>query len=186
MCPGHGGFKDDSMRQAKAVCLARYNSFGIAATARGVTQIDSLEDLSELRFNPGNDLVLGGGSNLLFAADLAGTVFLNRLKKGNRLESDPTVIYGIKDFNGNLTREDLLCPTPYNTYVIRGLPPGAIANPGEEALKAVLQPAETAYMYFVSKNDGTHYFSKTLSEHNNAVRIYQKNRRCRQRAKSGK
>ena len=117
---------------------------------------------------------------------LIASVFLNRLKKRNRLESDPTVIYGIKDFNGNLTKKDLLKHTPYNTYAIRGLPPGAIANPGEAALKAVLYPADTSYMYFVSKNDGTHHFSKTLSEHNNAVRIYQKNRRSRQRAKCGK
>jgi UPF0755 protein len=101
------------------------------------------------------------------------SVFLNRLKKGMRLESDPTVIYGIKGFNGNLTREDLKEPNHYNTYVIRGLPIGPIANPGLEAIKAVLFPEETDYLYFVSKNDGSHHFSKTLSEHNKAVRLYQ-------------
>jgi UPF0755 protein len=102
------------------------------------------------------------------------SVFLNRLKKGMRLESDPTVIYGIKDFDGNLTRKDLTRPTPYNTYIIRGLPPGPIANPGLEAIKAVLYPAKTDYLYFVSRNDGSHHFSKTLTEHNKAVRLYQK------------
>ena len=107
------------------------------------------------------------------------SVFLNRLKKGMRLESDPTVIYGIKGFRGNLKKKDLSEPTPYNTYVIRGLPPGPIANPGREAIEAVLYPAETEYLYFVSKNDGSHHFSKTLSEHNRAVRTYQKNRRTR-------
>lgn len=107
------------------------------------------------------------------------SVFLNRLKKGMRLESDPTVIYGIKDFDGNLTRKDLNKATPYNTYVIRGLPPGPIANPGLEAIKAVLYPAKTDYLYFVSKNDGSHHFSKTLSEHNKAVQVYQKGRRKR-------
>lgn len=107
------------------------------------------------------------------------SVFLNRLKKGMRLESDPTVIYGIKDFNGNLTRTDLNMATPYNTYVIRGLPPGPIANPGLEAIKAVLYPAKTDFLYFVSKNDGSHHFSKTLSEHNKAVQVYQKGRRKR-------
>jgi len=112
------------------------------------------------------------------------SVFLNRLKRGNRLESDPTVIYGIEDFNGNLSRKDLAEPTPYNTYVIRGLPPGPIANPGQEAIRAVLYPAETDYLYFVSKNDGSHCFSKTLSEHNKAVKIYQKNRRARRRENS--
>ncbi len=102
------------------------------------------------------------------------SVFLNRLKKGMRLESDPTVIYGIKDFDGNLTRKDLNKATPYNTYSIRGLPPGPIANPGLEAIRAVLYPAKTDYLYFVSKNDGSHHFSRTLSEHNKAVQIYQK------------
>ena len=113
---------------------------------------------------------------------LIASVFLNRLKKGMRLESDPTVIYGIKNFGGNLTRKDLSKPTPYNTYVIKGLPLGPIANPGKEAIKAVLYPADTDYLYFVSKNDGSHHFSKTLAEHNRAVKIYQK-RGHRNRAK---
>jgi UPF0755 protein len=108
---------------------------------------------------------------------LIASVFLNRLKKRMRLESDPTVIYGLNGFNGNLTKKDLTAYTPYNTYVIPGLPPGPIANPGMEAIRAVLYPAESDYLYFVSKNDGTHHFSKTLSEHNRAVEIYQKKRR---------
>ena len=108
---------------------------------------------------------------------IIASVFLNRLKKGMRLESDPTVIYGIKDFSGNLTRKDLNKPTPYNTYVIKGLPVGPIANPGKEAIQAVLNPADTDYLYFVSKNDGSHHFSRTLKEHNRAVRLYQKKRR---------
>ncbi len=110
---------------------------------------------------------------------IIASVFLNRLKKGMRLESDPTVIYGIENFNGNITRKDLEHPTPYNTYVIQGLPPGPIANPGKEAIKAVLYPANNAYLYFVSKKDGSHYFSKTFSEHNQAVEIYQKKRRVK-------
>jgi UPF0755 protein len=107
---------------------------------------------------------------------LIAGVFLNRLNKRMRLESDPTVIYGLKDFNGNLQRRHLVQETPYNTYVIRGLPPGPIANPGQEAIKAVLYPVKSNYLYFVSKNDGSHYFSKTLSEHNRAVEMYQKKR----------
>ncbi|MFZ0447930.1 MAG: endolytic transglycosylase MltG [Desulfatiglandaceae bacterium] len=105
---------------------------------------------------------------------LIASVFLNRLKKKMRLESDPTVIYGLKSFTGNLRRKDLEHPSPYNTYLNRGLPPGPIASPGLESIKAVLFPARTDYLYFVSKNDGTHHFSKTLEEHNRAVRIYQK------------
>ncbi|MBI4746388.1 MAG: endolytic transglycosylase MltG [Deltaproteobacteria bacterium] len=100
-------------------------------------------------------------------------VFLNRLKKGMMLQSDPTVIYGIKDFNGNLTKKDLLTKTPYNTYRRRGLPAGPIANPGLDSIKAVLYPEHGPYLYFVSQNGGTHYFSKTLSEHNRAVYQYQ-------------
>ncbi len=109
---------------------------------------------------------------------LVSAVFHNRLKRGMRLQSDPTVIYGLENFNGNLTREDLRSPGPYNTYKIRGLPPGPIANPGLAAMKAALFPAEVGYLYFVSRNDGSHHFSRSLREHNAAVRKYQKNRRA--------
>ena len=100
-------------------------------------------------------------------------VFVNRLKRGMRLESDPTVIYGIKDFDGNLTRKDLQTLTPYNTYRIKGLPPGPIASPGRASIAAVLYPSEEPHLYFVSKNDGTHHFSRTLAEHKKMVRKYQ-------------
>ncbi len=101
------------------------------------------------------------------------SVFHNRLKKNMRLESDPTVIYGIKDFNGNITKKDLQRLTPYNTYLVSGLPPGPIANPGAESIKAALFPARTNYLYFVAKRDKTHQFSATLKDHNRAVRKYQ-------------
>ena len=104
---------------------------------------------------------------------LIASVFHNRLKRGMRLDSDPTVIYGIKNFNGNLTKKNLRTRTPYNTYMIKGLPPGPIANPGKKAIEAVLFPAETRYLYFVAKNNGTHKFSTNLSDHNSAVRKYQ-------------
>jgi UPF0755 protein len=94
-----------------------------------------------------------------------------------RLETDPTVIYGIEDFNGNLTRKDLRTPTPYNTYVIKGLPPGPIASPGAAALEAALYPAETDYLFFVSRRDRTHQFSTNWEDHNQAVREFQLRRR---------
>jgi UPF0755 protein len=93
-----------------------------------------------------------------------------------RLESDPTVIYGLKDFDGNLKRKDLQVRSPYNTYINFGLPPGPIANPGRASLMAVIRPAKTDYLYFVSRNDGSHHFSATLEEHNRAVVKYQKRR----------
>jgi UPF0755 protein len=105
---------------------------------------------------------------------LISAVFHNRLKRGMPLCSDPTVIYGIADFDGNLRKRDLTRMTPYNTYLIRGLPPGPIANPGESAISAALNPAPIDYLYFVSRNDGTHHFSATLREHNEAVWRYQK------------
>ena len=105
---------------------------------------------------------------------LIAGVFLNRLEKGIRLQSDPTVIYGLKNFNGNLTRADLETDTPYNTYTRRGLPAGPICNPGAASIQAVLNPASTPYLYFVAKKDGTHQFSTTLVEHNAAVFRHQK------------
>ncbi len=108
---------------------------------------------------------------------LIAAVFRNRLRRGMRLETDPTVIYGISDFDGNLRRRDLEnAENPYNTYQISGLPPGPIANPGADALRAAVNPAESDYLFFVSRNDGTHAFSKTFSEHVRAVDRYQRKR----------
>jgi UPF0755 protein len=101
------------------------------------------------------------------------SVFLNRLQKGIPLQADPTVIYGVEHFDGNLTRKHLNTVTPYNTYQMRGLPTGPIANPGDDALRAAAFPAATDYIFFVARGDGTHAFSKTLSEHNAMVRKYQ-------------
>jgi len=111
---------------------------------------------------------------------LIASVFDNRLARNMRLESDPTVIYGIPGFDGNLRRADLENgENPYNTYRIRGLPPGPIANPGIDSLRAVVRPAETDYLYFVSRNDGTHEFSTSYRDHVNAVNRFQRRRRSR-------
>jgi len=108
---------------------------------------------------------------------IISSVFHNRLKRRIPLQTDPTVIYGVKNFDGNLTRKHLTTATPYNTYMIRGLPPGPIASPGLAALQAAAHPAETSYLYFVSWGDGYYQFFVILKEHNQAVRRYQLKRR---------
>ena len=112
-----------------------------------------------------------------FERPIISSVFHNRLNKKMRLESDPTVIYGLKDFDGNLKRKHLETPTPYNTYKIKGLPAGPIANPGKASLEAALYPAETKFIYFVSKKDQTHQFSTNFKDHQRAVQRYQLRRR---------
>lgn len=108
---------------------------------------------------------------------LIAGVFLSRIRKNMRLQTDPTVIYGIGDsYDGNIRRKDLTTDTPYNTYTRAGLPPTPIAMVGREAIRAVLHPESTTALYFVARGDGSHQFSDTLSEHNAAVRKYQLNR----------
>jgi UPF0755 protein len=105
---------------------------------------------------------------------LVSAVIRKRLSLGMPLQMDPTVIYGLKRFGEELTKIDLQAPSPYNSYRNRGLPPGPIANPGISALKAALFPADAEYLFFVSRNDGSHRFSKTLQEHNQGVASYRK------------
>ena len=106
---------------------------------------------------------------------LVAAVFVNRLRKGMLLQTDPTVIYGLGEkFDGNLRKRDLQADTPYNTYTRSGLPPSPIAMPGAAAIQAVLHPADSDALYFVARGDGSSQFSKTLDEHNKAVSKYQK------------
>lgn len=106
-------------------------------------------------------------------AEIAG-VFVRRLQKGMKLQTDPTVIYAMgNNFNGNLRREDLAIDSPYNTYAFAGLPPTPIALPGRASIRAALHPADDKSLYFVAKGDGSHHFSETLDEHNKAVARYQ-------------
>lgn len=107
---------------------------------------------------------------------LISAVFHNRLKKKMRLQSDPTSVYDLENFDGRVLRSHLKRNSPYNTYVIKGLPPGPIGNPGLTSLMATLNPAPVNYLYFVSKNDGTHFFSDSLKMHNEAIRQYRLNK----------
>jgi UPF0755 protein len=106
---------------------------------------------------------------------MIASVFSNRLRMGMRLQTDPTVIYGIgANFDGNLRKADLLRDTPWNTYTRAGLPPTPIAMPGKASLLAAVRPAQSKALYFVARGDGTSEFSATLDEHNRAVNRYQR------------
>lgn len=115
---------------------------------------------------------------------LISSVFHNRLQKGMRLQTDPTIIYGLADIAKKtvykITKADITGPTRYNTYVIKGLPPGPIGNPGKEALLAAVKPAKTDYLFFVSKNDGTHVFSQDYNAHSKAVKRLQQDPKARE------
>jgi len=101
------------------------------------------------------------------------SVFHNRLHRNMRLQTDPTVIYAIEEFDGNIRKKDLNIDSPYNTYRYKGLPPGPIANPGIKSIVAALNPIRSNHLYFVSRKDGSHHFSSNLREHNRAVQKYQ-------------
>ena len=103
-------------------------------------------------------------------------VYRNRLKIGMALQADPTVVYALQQagqYNGNIRRDDLAFDSPYNTYKYGGLPQGPIAAPGKASLEAALMPSNVSYLYFVSRNDGSHAFARTLTEHNRNVREFQ-------------
>ncbi len=142
-------FKEDDIKTAKKLGLSIYQVLILASIIEKETS-----DLNEM--------------------PIISTVFHNRLKRKIRLNSCPTVIYGLSpDFDGNLKKEDLEISSPYNTYRHNGLPPSPISNPGMNAIRAVLRPAAVDYLYFVSMNNGRHKFSRTLAEHNIAVLKYQ-------------
>ena len=105
---------------------------------------------------------------------MIAAVFYNRMKKRMPLQSDPTAVYDLKDFNGKVLRSHYKRESPYNTYIISGLPPGPIANPGLDSFQAVLKPSKVDYLYFVSQKDGTHFFSSSLEEHNEAINHFRR------------
>jgi UPF0755 protein len=162
--------------------------------ARGAKASDIFRKMTEKFYEVFNSLIINSNSEhnleiIILASlieketsipeekPLIASVFLNRLKKNIPLQCDPTIIYALKsenNYDGNLKRIHLKLNSPYNTYIHPGLPPGPICNPGVQSIQAALNPLKTDYLYFVSKNDGAHYFSRSLREHNQAVAKYQK------------
>jgi UPF0755 protein len=119
--------------------------------------------------------IIGKESGTNSEKPLISAVFHNRMKNGMKLQSDPTAIYGLKDEVKTILSKHLKLDNPYNTYRIKGLPPGPIANPGIDSIKAALNPENVNYLYFVSRNDGTHHFSKNLADHITATTTYRNN-----------
>jgi UPF0755 protein len=148
--------------------LSHWRPLAPVAAARGLDMARAVTLASIVEKETGSDA----------ERPLVAAVLHNRLRLGMRLQVDPTVIYGIQDFDGNLTRAHLEdAGNPYNTYQIAGLPPGPIGSPGFASLRAVVEPADTDHLYYVSRNDGTHQFSRTLRDHEAAVTVYQRRRR---------
>ncbi|HEY8271482.1 MAG TPA: endolytic transglycosylase MltG [Pseudobdellovibrionaceae bacterium] len=154
--------------------LTVYNEVGASQALPGWSrnQIVTLASIVEKETGAKNDRTL------------VSSVFHNRLEKHMKLQTDPTILYGIADLTGvmpnNIRKEDILKPTRFNTYVIGALPPGPISNPGKESLLAALKPTASKYLYFVSRNDGTTMFSTDLGGHNKAVQKFQVNAKSRE------
>lgn len=170
--------KFDSVRELIAAMVKRflnvYGEIGAEAALPGWSrhQIVTLASIVEKETGAKEDRLL------------VSSVFHNRLAKKMKLQTDPTILYGMADITGvmptNIRKDDILKPTRYNTYVISALPPGPISNPGRESLMATLKPAASKYLYFVSRNDGTTVFSGDLVSHNKAVQTFQVNSKARE------
>ncbi|MCX5806346.1 MAG: endolytic transglycosylase MltG [Proteobacteria bacterium] len=136
------------------------------------------DKMQELKMNINQTLTLASmiekEAKMKDEKPIISAVFHNRLRKNMSLDCDPTVIYGTGAFFSPITKYDLVTPTPYNTYVLKGLPKGPICNPDKNSIMAALYPAPVDYLYFVSRNDGTHVFSKDMKTHNRFVTIYQR------------
>lgn len=190
---GRANFCENEMRSLEGCLLAdtyfyAYNDSAMSILRRAFTAMDSALDIAwHQRYqdiplkSPYEALILASiiEKETAVAAErgtIAG-VFSNRLELDMRLQTDPTVIYGIgSDFDGNITRAHLRQLTPFNTYRIKGLPPTPIAMAGRPSLMASVQPEMTDYLYFVAKGDGSHQFSTTLQQHNKAVATFQLNK----------
>jgi len=175
-----GYLAPDTYHYSKEIDIEQFIEKIIQRTLTFFTQEDIAAKMKELNFDIHKTLTLASmiekEAKSKDEKPLISAVFHNRLKKGMSLDCDPTVIYGLKRFGSPLTRADLAYYTPYNTYTFVGLPKGPICSPDKHTIRAALNPAQVDYLYFVSKNDGTHVFSKDMQEHNRFVIMYQRAR----------
>jgi peptidoglycan lytic transglycosylase G len=177
--PLEGWFFPDTYRFAPGTSDLEVLKRAHAVMKKRLADAWQARDPSVALANPYEALILASIVEKETAKDserpMIASVFLNRMKRGMRLQTDPTVIYGLGErYDGTIHKRDLTADTPWNTYTRDGLPPTPIAMPGAAAIQAVLHPAATDYLYFVSRGDGSHEFSRTLEEHNRAVAKYQK------------
>jgi UPF0755 protein len=152
-------------------------------TFKNFEKEDIKKRMGELNFDIHKTLTLASiierEAKLKDEKPVISAVFHNRLKRGMSLDADPTVVYGTKAFNEPIKKTDLTTYTPYNTYTFTGLPKGPICSPDRNSITAALYPASVDYLYFVSKNDGTHVFSRDMVEHNRFVTLYQRNKNAK-------
>lgn len=177
--PGHpeGQFLPDTYHYPKGTTDAQFLKRAHNALTREMTTVWSERQLELPISSPYEALILASiiekETSIAAEREMVSGVITGRLRKGMRLQMDPTVIYGIgKDFNGNITRKDLRTPTPYNTYTISGLPPTPIAMSSAATLRAAVNPADTKALFFVADGTGGHVFNETVEAHNEAVRKY--------------
>lgn len=178
-----GYLAPDTYFYSKEIAVDGFVETIVKKTFKNFQKDDIKKRMAELDFDIHQTLTLASiierEAKLKEEKPIISAVFHNRLKKGMPLDADPTVIYGTGSFNGPIKKVDLVTYTPYNTYAFRGLPKGPICNPGKSSIDAALHPAGVDYLYFVSKNDGTHVFSKDMDEHNRYVTLYQRNKNAK-------
>ena len=178
-----GYLAPDTYYYSKEVGVDVFIEAIVKKTFKNFEKEDIKKRMAELNFDIHKTLTLASiierEAKLKEEKPIISAVFHNRLKRGMSLDADPTVIYGTKVFNGPIKKTDLTTYTPYNTYTFTGLPKGPICNPDRNSITAALYPAPVDYFYFVSKNDGTHVFSRDMDEHNRFVTLYQRNKNAK-------
>jgi UPF0755 protein len=178
-----GYLSPDTYYYSKEIDTDKFIEKIVQRTLRYFEKEDVKRQMAELNYDTHKTLTLASmiekEAKVSAEKPLVSAVFHNRIAKDMPFDSDPTVIYGRRVFHGPITKSDLMTYTPYNTYSFKGFPKGPICNPDKNSIMAALNPAPVDYLFFVAKNDGTHVFSKDMSEHNRNVGMYQRSKRVK-------